>query len=253
MSDTVPTPRGKLAEVLGGPLPDRVLGAESGLLFVLDADDAFVYADRDLAPVFDADVHASSGARFRPEAFVPSDVVARAVAAAHAGRATAPFPVVARDPGRRTQVWLLEALPVAAPSRPAGRCVACLLRPAAEPTDHEADAPLDSAALSERLERERLETTQAVAVTMRHEINNALTSLIGNAELILRRAEEVDAHTLARVREIAHQGRRIQTVLDRLEALTEIRTTTYYGGVQMIELGAEDGAAPDGEGTPGGE
>jgi len=100
--------------------------------------------------------------------------------------------------------------------------------------------PHDETNLAERLERERLETTRAVVVTMRHEINNALTSLIGNAELILRRVDELDPQTITRVREIAHQGRRIQTVLDRLEKLTEIRTTTYYGGVQMIELGEED-------------
>jgi signal transduction histidine kinase len=94
--------------------------------------------------------------------------------------------------------------------------------------------------LSERLERERLETTQAVAVTMRHEINNALTSLIGNADLILRRTDLLDPLVVSRVEEIARQGRRIQAVLDRLEALTEVRTTTYYGGVQMIELGEDD-------------
>ena len=101
------------------------------------------------------------------------------------------------------------------------------------------DPPDGADALAERLERERLETAQAVAVTMRHEINNALTSLIGNAELILRRTESLDAPTVSRVEEIVRQGRRIQAVLDRLEALTEVRTTTYYGGVQMIELGEE--------------
>jgi signal transduction histidine kinase len=102
------------------------------------------------------------------------------------------------------------------------------------------DSPDGAGALAERLERERLETAQAVAVTMRHEINNALTSLIGNAEMILRRTESLDAPTVSRIEEIVRQGRRIQAVLDRLEALTEVRTTTYYGGVQMIELGEEE-------------
>jgi len=97
--------------------------------------------------------------------------------------------------------------------------------------------PHDEPGLAERLERERLKTTRAVVVTMRHEINNALTSLIGNAELILRAASELDEQLVARVREIMKQGRRIETVLDRFEELSEIRTTTYYGGVQMIELG----------------
>ena len=111
--------------------------------------------------------------------------------------------------------------------------------------------PHDDSALAERLERVRLETTRAVVVTMRHEINNALTSLIGNAELILRHGGELDDQLLARVREIVQQGRRIEAVLDRFEELSEIRTTTYYGGVQMIELGeaADPPDEPDEHGS----
>jgi signal transduction histidine kinase len=105
--------------------------------------------------------------------------------------------------------------------------------------------PHDEPGLAERLERERLDTTRAVVVTMRHEINNALTSLIGNAELILRHADELDETLVARMREIVAQGRRIETVLDRFDELSEIRTTTYYGGVQMIELGEAPDDADD--------
>ena len=110
--------------------------------------------------------------------------------------------------------------------------------------------PHDETNLAERLERERLETTRAVVVTMRHEINNALTSLIGNAELILRHADDLDEQLVVRVREIVQQGRRIETVLDRFDELNEIRTTTYYGGLQMIELGEPDPKPADDEEEP---
>jgi signal transduction histidine kinase len=89
------------------------------------------------------------------------------------------------------------------------------------------------------VERARRDTARAVGVTVRHEINNALTSIIGNAELILRGAEGLDPILASRIEDILRQGRRIQSVLDRLEALTEVRTTTYRGGVEMVDIGED--------------
>lgn len=251
MSDGITKPRSELAQLIGASLPDRVLSADTSVVFVLDGMRCFVYYDGELSSVYDAGEQLMRGARFHHESLMPSSRVARAIEEGLEGREVEPFLVVPRNPENRSQIWQLEILPISSARMSAGHGVIGLLSHAGE---QPGGAPLDplvyAMTLSERLERERLETTQAVAVTMRHEINNALTSLIGNAELILRRVDELDEQTASRVREIARQGRRIQTVLDRLEALTEIRTTTYYGGVQMIELGEEDPDPSKGDTPP---
>lgn len=236
MSNENEAARAELERLVGGELLERVQSAENALVFVLDDSNAFRYFDDDLVDLCDGGALLELGAEFRPDVFMPSNRVARSVAAARDGQTPEPFLVFARHSDDSSHAWHFAVHPIESPSAELARGVLGVLYRVRE----RPSVPLAGAALSERLERERLETTQAVAVTMRHEINNALTSLIGNAELILRRADELDAQTASRVREIAHQGRRIQMVLDRLEHLTEIRTTTYYGGVQMIELGEDD-------------
>lgn len=245
MADEMQMPRSEAILLAGGVLPDRVLSAEHTLLFVLDGAGDFVYFDRDLAALFPPGHPPEVGLPFRPESLQTGNAVARLVAEAQLGRAVEPRAIVPSGATGSADVWQFEAFPIVSPQLQTGHGVVCLLSREDPGHAHPADASLHDAALTERLERERLETTQAVAVTMRHEINNALTSLIGNAELILRRANELDPLVVARVNEIARQGRRIQTVLDRLEALSEIRTTTYYGGVQMIDLGEEPPASDD--------
>lgn len=241
MADGAEEPRHELARLVDAAMLERVNAAEHALVFVLDRSNAFRYFDSELAAVYDGQDPLAVGSEFRSEFFMPSNRVSRAIASAQEGLSSEPFLVFARHSSNQSHVWHFEVFPICPEGSETPTGVLGLLRRAGERAPTPAVDPLmHAAALSERLERERLETTQAVAVTMRHEINNALTSLIGNAELILRRVDELDPQTVTRVREIAHQGRRIQTVLDRLEQLTEIRTTTYYGGVQMIELGEED-------------
>lgn len=231
--------RSDLLRELRGSLPTRAIDADA-ILFVVDGIGRYGYFDAELAALVGDGDTPSPGAPFHAEIFIPHNRVARSIAEGLDGRIPEPCLVIPRGSDRQGVIWQLESFPMKAAGLATGRGVACLLTRSGQQKDGKVDPMLAGEALSQRLERERLETTQAVAVTMRHEINNALTSLIGNAELILRRTETLDPLVISRVEEIARQGRRIQAVLDRLEALTEIRTTTYYGGVQMIELGEDD-------------
>lgn len=227
--------------LVGDVLSQRVLAAENTFLLVLDSTNGIAYLDRDLAELLDIVHPLRPGTKFSADCLLPSTRVAQAIAMGQAGVRPESVHVAPRGQANDEQVLQCEVFPLVSARLSGGSGVLCLLSQSQTPsaTTKPVDSVKYAAALDERLARERIETTQAVAVTMRHEINNALTSLLGNAELLLRRTDRLDDLTVERIHEIVHQGRRIQTVLDRLEALTEIRTTTYYGGVQMIDLEQE--------------
>jgi len=77
------------------------------------------------------------------------------------------------------------------------------------------------------------ETTTAVA----HEVNNPLTALIMNAELL----EDVDARGAGEViAEIRNSARRIAAVIDRLKGAIDPRSVTYVGKRRMIDLSLKE-------------
>ncbi|MBI3931797.1 MAG: GAF domain-containing protein [Acidobacteria bacterium] len=89
----------------------------------------------------------------------------------------------------------------------------------------------------ERLvEAERLAAVGQVHVTLRHEINNPLSVLVGAAEILEHRADdpEVVRHW---ARQLGEAAARISRVLRRLEELRRVETTDYAAGVSMVDLG----------------
>ena len=214
--------RSDLLRELRSSLPTRAIAADGAVLFVVDGAGRYGYFDAALTSMLAANDAPRLGAPFRPEAFVPVNRVARSIAEGLDGRVPEPCLVVSRDPDHQGVVWQLEAFPIRELRVPTGHGAVCMLTRASHDEGRPIDPAIAAEALAERLERERRETAQAVAVTIRHEINNALTSLIGNAELILRRTDAIDPLVVSRVEEIVRQGRRIQAVLARSRAVVRM-------------------------------
>ncbi|MDA8098929.1 MAG: PAS domain S-box protein [Nitrospiraceae bacterium] len=94
-------------------------------------------------------------------------------------------------------------------------------------------------ALREKLiSAERLCAIGEVGIAVRHEINNPLTTVIGNAELLLDRLEEEDDGELRkRLDLILDNSLRIAEIVKRLQDRKKDRTVEYTKGVRMTDLG----------------
>jgi PAS domain S-box-containing protein len=84
---------------------------------------------------------------------------------------------------------------------------------------------------------ERLAAIGQVVVTVRHEINNPLTTVIGNAELLIERQEQSDSDLKRRLDLILENALRISEIVKRLQGIKEDRTIEYVKGVKMTDLG----------------
>ena len=93
------------------------------------------------------------------------------------------------------------------------------------------------------LENERLAAIGQVAVTIRHELNNALTAIIAESHMMA----EVDTGLTEDQRESArsiHQSAlRIAEDIKKLTSLKNAPITRYDEGVEMLDLRAADGGS----------
>ncbi|MFH1068808.1 MAG: GAF domain-containing protein [Candidatus Glassbacteria bacterium] len=87
------------------------------------------------------------------------------------------------------------------------------------------------------VEKERLAAVGEVAVTVNHEINNPLTVIIGNAELLLKDLGEADSRMVSKVQNIVTESKRIAEITRALRRLQRPVTEDYLpGGKKMIKL-----------------
>jgi two-component system NtrC family sensor kinase len=89
------------------------------------------------------------------------------------------------------------------------------------------------------VQAERLAAIGQVGIAMRHEINNPLTTVIGNAELLLERYEQAGGDLKKRLELILNNAERISAILKRLQDMKRDRTVEYVKGVTMTDLGPE--------------
>jgi signal transduction histidine kinase len=75
-----------------------------------------------------------------------------------------------------------------------------------------------------------------LAVTMRHEVNNALATILAEGELLERDARVTHPEDKASLENILRMTRRIRDSMDRLVNLTDAPVTEYAEGVKMIDL-----------------
>jgi two-component system cell cycle sensor histidine kinase/response regulator CckA len=88
------------------------------------------------------------------------------------------------------------------------------------------------------LNNERMAAVGQMAVTVQHEINNALTSIVAESQFLLAPQAALDPTQQASARNIQDSARRIVSTVKRMANLANAPATSYVGGVKMIDLGA---------------
>lgn len=90
------------------------------------------------------------------------------------------------------------------------------------------------------VERERLAAVGEVAVTVNHEINNPLTVIIGNAELLLKDLADSDKKVRKKVEHIVAESKRIAQITRSLRKIDKTVSEDYLpGGAKMLRLKRE--------------
>jgi signal transduction histidine kinase len=86
------------------------------------------------------------------------------------------------------------------------------------------------------IEGERIEVVSQVAVAMRHEVNNALATIMAECQLLEQDARITHPEDQESLQNVIEMVRRIRESMDRLVTLTHAPTTEYAPGVRMIDL-----------------
>ncbi|MEW6050153.1 MAG: histidine kinase dimerization/phospho-acceptor domain-containing protein [Candidatus Zixiibacteriota bacterium] len=93
---------------------------------------------------------------------------------------------------------------------------------------------------SDLRDKARLSAIQETAVTVNHEINNPLTAILGNVQLLLLKRQDLDDDLVAKLRVIEASALKIKDVTQRLLRLTSARSAEYTEGTSMLDLSDED-------------
>jgi len=90
------------------------------------------------------------------------------------------------------------------------------------------------------IDKERLEAIIEVAVTVNHNVNNPLTAILGNVQLLLLDQEGMDETLKNRLKTIETSALKIKDVTQKLLRLSSARSVTYTEGTSMIDLSVDD-------------
>ncbi|MCX6835596.1 MAG: hypothetical protein NTW07_10775 [candidate division Zixibacteria bacterium] len=96
------------------------------------------------------------------------------------------------------------------------------------------------AAPKDLIEKERMAAINETAVTVNHEINNPLTAILGNVQLLLMHRKDLDDELRNKLNVIEASASKIRDVTQKLLRLTSSRTTEYAAGTSMIDLSDPD-------------
>ena len=86
------------------------------------------------------------------------------------------------------------------------------------------------------LEAERVAAITETAISVNHEINNPLCSILGYTQLILMERESLDEGVVAKLEGIEKQIVRIQEVAERLGRIDRPVLKEYVGGSRMLDV-----------------
>ena len=85
---------------------------------------------------------------------------------------------------------------------------------------------------------QRLEAVRETAITVNHEVNNPLTTILATAQMLLLSEASMDEKVRARLRQIEQDAKRIAEVTKRLRSVEEVKTKDYISeGPKMLDLG----------------
>jgi DNA-binding response OmpR family regulator len=88
----------------------------------------------------------------------------------------------------------------------------------------------------EIIKAQRISAITETAVSLNHEINNPLCSIMGNAELLGMMLSDADEKIRRKLEIITRESSRIHETTKKLSNLMEPVLTEYISGVQMIDL-----------------
>jgi K+-sensing histidine kinase KdpD len=88
----------------------------------------------------------------------------------------------------------------------------------------------------DQIKSERLKAMIETAVTINHEVNNPLSVVLGYAQLLLSRKEELAQDTVDKLKKIEQGALRIREVTRKLSKMIEPVIVKYAGEVKMVDL-----------------
>jgi K+-sensing histidine kinase KdpD len=89
------------------------------------------------------------------------------------------------------------------------------------------------------IEKARLSAITDTAVTVNHEVNNPLTAILGNVQLLLAKQENLNSDAIKKLRVVEESALKIKDVTQKLLKLTHSRTVEYTDGATMLDLSDE--------------
>jgi len=90
------------------------------------------------------------------------------------------------------------------------------------------------------IKQERLKAIRETAATVNHEINNPLTAVLGNVQLLLMRGDDLGPDFARKLKIVEESALRIKDVTQKLMNLTSDDITEYMPGSQMIDISDSD-------------
>ncbi|UCG62811.1 MAG: hypothetical protein JSV52_05875 [Candidatus Zixiibacteriota bacterium] len=90
------------------------------------------------------------------------------------------------------------------------------------------------------LDKERLAAIVETAVTVNHEVNNPLTAILGNVQLLLLKHQDLDEELREKLKVIETSAMKIKDVTQRLMRLTTPRSVEYSDGTKMVDISEEE-------------
>ena len=85
------------------------------------------------------------------------------------------------------------------------------------------------------LETERLRGVTETVGALNHEVNNPLATIVGTAQLMLRRPE-IDADTRTKAERVLEAAKRIQFVTSKMASLIQAHSRPYPGQMSILDL-----------------
>ena len=98
---------------------------------------------------------------------------------------------------------------------------------------------ISSVDIAKKIAEERSAAQVEIAVAVNHHINNPLTALLGNLQLLSLKHQELPEDILRRLTIIEESARQISEVTKRLMSVSDAESTEYINGTKMTDFFGE--------------